>query len=103
VWAVTNQAAETGLIDVLLANAGDGLTGGVEEVSESGARAQVEVNLFGALWSLQAVLPTMRAQGRGHLLPISSIGGVGAFPDTGLYQRRSGCLTAGEQKSVLGH
>jgi NAD(P)-dependent dehydrogenase (short-subunit alcohol dehydrogenase family) len=86
VLAVTNQvAAETGRIDVLVANAGYGLAGGVEEVTEEQARRQVEVNLFGALWTLQAVLPTMRAQRRGHLLPISSIGGVGAFPNTGLY------------------
>jgi len=86
VFAVTNEiAAETGRIDVLVANAGYGLAGGVEEVTEDEARAQVEVNLFGALWSMQAVLPTMRAQRRGHILPISSIGGVGAFPNTGLY------------------
>ncbi|MEJ2862715.1 oxidoreductase [Actinomycetospora flava] len=86
VYAVTNEiAGETGRIDVLVANAGYGLAGGVEEVSEDEARQQVEVNLFGALWSMQAVLPTMRAQRRGHILPISSIGGVGAFPNTGLY------------------
>lgn len=86
VVAVTNQvAAETGRIDVLVANAGYGLAGGVEEVTEQQARRQVEVNLFGALWSMQAVLPTMRAQRRGHLLAISSVGGVGAFPNTGLY------------------
>jgi NAD(P)-dependent dehydrogenase (short-subunit alcohol dehydrogenase family) len=86
VHAVVNAVAgETGRIDVLVANAGYGLAGGVEEVSEAEARAQVEVNLFGALWSMQAVLPTMRAQQRGHILPISSIGGVGAFPNTGLY------------------
>jgi NAD(P)-dependent dehydrogenase (short-subunit alcohol dehydrogenase family) len=86
VFAVVNQvAAETGRLDVLVANAGYGLAGGVEEVTEEQARRQVEVNLFGALWTLQAVLPTMRGQRRGHLLPISSIGGVGAFTNTGLY------------------
>lgn len=86
VFAVTEEIARTaGRIDVLVANAGYGLAGGVEEVSEAEARDQVEVNLFGALWSIQAVLPTMRAQGSGHVIPISSVGGVGAFPNTGLY------------------
>lgn len=86
VFAVTDEVARTaGRIDVHVANAGYGLAGGVEEVTEAEARDQIEVNLFGALWSMQAVLPTMRAQGRGHLLPISSMGGVGAFPNTGLY------------------
>src|ERR1700754_187090 len=82
---IEEVAATAGRIDVLGANAGYGLAGGVEEVSEAEARDQVEVNLFGALWSIQAVLPTMRAQRSGHILPISSIGGVGAFPNTGLY------------------
>ena len=86
VFRVTEEvAASVGRIDVLVANAGYGLGGGVEEVSEAQARDQIEVNLFGALWSMQAVLPTMRAQGSGHILPISSMGGVGAFPNTGLY------------------
>ncbi|WP_026204191.1 oxidoreductase [Actinomycetospora chiangmaiensis] len=85
-FRVVREAAEqVGRIDVLVANAGYGLGGGVEEVSEAEARDQIEVNLFGALWSIQAVLPTMRAQGSGHILPISSVGGVGAFPNTGLY------------------
>ncbi|MCD2192959.1 SDR family NAD(P)-dependent oxidoreductase [Actinomycetospora endophytica] len=82
---VREAVDQVGRIDVLVANAGYGLGGGVEEVSEAQARDQVEVNLFGALWSMQAVLPTMRAQGSGHVLPISSVGGVGAFPNTGLY------------------
>ena len=86
VFRVTEEVARTtGRIDVLVANAGYGLGGGVEEVTEAEARDQIEVNLFGALWSIQAVLPTMRAQGSGHIVPISSVGGVGAFPNTGLY------------------
>lgn len=81
------RAAEQrcGRIDVLANNAGYGLAGGVEEVTEEQARRQVEVNFFGALWCTQAVLPVMRRHGGGHLFQVSSIGGVAAFPNTGLY------------------
>jgi NAD(P)-dependent dehydrogenase (short-subunit alcohol dehydrogenase family) len=74
-----------GRIDVAVNNAGYGLFGAIEEVSESEARAQIETNLFGALWVTQAVLPIMRAQASGHILQVSSIGGVNAFPTVGLY------------------
>src|SRR5579862_5694686 len=74
-----------GRIDVAINNAGYGLFGTVEEVSEADARAQIETNLFGSLWVTQAVLPQMRAQGSGHILQVSSIGGVNAFPTVGLY------------------
>src|ERR1700723_1259053 len=72
-------------IDVAVNNAGYGLFGAIEEVSEAEARAQIETNLFGALWVTQAVLPVMRAQKSGHIIQISSIGGVNAFPTIGLY------------------
>jgi NAD(P)-dependent dehydrogenase (short-subunit alcohol dehydrogenase family) len=72
-------------LDVVVNNAGYGLFGAVEEVSESEARAQLETNLFGALWVTQAALPFMRAQGSGHIIQVSSIGGVNAFPTVGLY------------------
>lgn len=74
-----------GRIDIAVNNAGYGLFGTVEEVSEAEARDQIETNLFGALWVTQAVLPIMRAQGSGHILQVSSIGGVNAFPTVGLY------------------
>ena len=57
----------------------------VEEVSEADARAQLETNLFGALWVTQAALPIMREQRSGHIIQVSSIGGVNAFPMVGLY------------------
>ncbi len=83
--AVTEAHQRFGRIDVAINNAGYGLFGAIEEVSESEARGQIETNLFGALWVTQAVLPIMRAQGAGHIIQVSSIGGVNAFPTIGLY------------------
>jgi NAD(P)-dependent dehydrogenase (short-subunit alcohol dehydrogenase family) len=74
-----------GSLDIVINNAGYGLFGTIEEVSEAQARAQIETNLFGALWVTQAALPIMRAQRAGHIIQVSSIGGVNAFPTVGLY------------------
>ena len=57
----------------------------VEEISESEIRAQLETNLLGALWVTQAALPYLREQGSGHIVQVSSIGGISAFPNTGAY------------------
>ena len=83
--AVAAAHGRFGRLDVAVNNAGYGLFGAIEEVSEADARAQIDTNLFGALWVTQAVLPIMRAQGSGHILQVSSIGGVNAFPTVGLY------------------
>jgi NAD(P)-dependent dehydrogenase (short-subunit alcohol dehydrogenase family) len=86
VFAAMNAAhSHFGRIDVVINNAGYGQFGAVEEVSEAEARAQIETNFFGALWVLQAALPIMRAQKSGHLLSVSSIGGITAFGNIGLY------------------
>ena len=83
--AVAETISRFGRIDVAVNNAGYGLFGAIEEVSEAEARGQLETNLFGALWVTQAVLPQMREQGSGHIIQVSSIGGVNAFPTVGLY------------------
>ncbi len=83
--AVARAIARFGRIDVAVNNAGYGQFGTIEEISEAEARAQMETNFFGALWVTQAVLPQMRAQQSGHIIQVSSIGGVNAFPTIGLY------------------
>ncbi|MCP3426342.1 SDR family NAD(P)-dependent oxidoreductase [Rothia sp. AR01] len=83
---VVRRAEERhGGVDVLVNNAGYGLVGAVEEVSEAEAREIVDADLLGALWLTQAVLPGMRARGSGHVLQISTTGAVGAMPFLGLY------------------
>ncbi|MGH1559096.1 SDR family NAD(P)-dependent oxidoreductase [Caulobacter segnis] len=83
--SVADAVDRFGRIDVAINNAGYGLFGAIEEVSEAEARAQMETNFFGALWTTQAVLPHMRQQGSGHIIQVSSIGGVNAFATLGLY------------------
>jgi NAD(P)-dependent dehydrogenase (short-subunit alcohol dehydrogenase family) len=81
------QKAEEALehIDVVVNNAGYGLFGMVEEITDQQLRHQLEVNLFGVLHVTQAVLPILRAQGAGHIIQISTIGGIAAFPGLGGY------------------
>ena len=95
--AVTQAHDHFGRLDIVVNNAGYGLFGTVEEVDEAQARAQIETNLFGALWVTKAALPYLREQGSGHIIQVSSIGGVQAFPTLGLYHASKWGLEAFSQ------
>ncbi len=85
VAAVDTAVAHFGGLDIVVNNAGTMSMGMVEEFTEAEARAQFEVNFFGALWVSQAVLPHLRARRAGHIVQISSIAALGGFPSTGMY------------------
>jgi len=78
--AVDNIISKEGHVDVLISNAGIGIAGSVEDVSLSEAALQVDVNFFGTLRMIKAVIPYMRKQGYGKIIAISSVAGVISIP-----------------------
>jgi NAD(P)-dependent dehydrogenase (short-subunit alcohol dehydrogenase family) len=82
---VDRAETEFGGLDILVNNAGYGLVGAVEETSLLEMRAQFEVNVFGPIAAIQAVLPYFRRRRAGHIINITSVSGVAVWAGTGVY------------------
>ncbi len=83
--AVADAQAHFGHVDVLVNNAGYGYLAAIEEGEDEGVRAQFETNVFGLLAVTKRVLPGMRGRRSGHIVNLSSLGGLVAFAATGYY------------------
>ncbi|MEU0948528.1 SDR family NAD(P)-dependent oxidoreductase [Streptomyces canus] len=92
--AIQRAHAHFGRLDVIVNNAGYGLFGTVEEVTEEQVRAQLETNFFGPLWVCRAALPLLRRQGSGHIVQISSTAGLLTAPNLGVYAASKWALEA---------
>lgn len=92
--AVQDAIQFFGHLDVVVNNAGYGSLGSIEEIDDAEVQRQFEVNVFGPLRVLRAVLPHLRERKSGHILNITSIGGLKTFPGVGVYNASKFALEA---------
>jgi short-subunit dehydrogenase len=92
--AVKQVLAEQGRIDLLVNNAGFGISGAVEFTDPADAHAQLNVNFFGALNCIQAVLPAMRVAGKGHIVNVSSVAAPIAIPFQAFYSATKAAVSS---------
>jgi NAD(P)-dependent dehydrogenase (short-subunit alcohol dehydrogenase family) len=83
--AVQHAVSTFGHLDVVVNNAGYGSLGSIEEISEEETQRQFDVNVFGPLRVVRAVLPHLREQKSGNILNISSVGGMVGLAHAGIY------------------
>ena len=89
---VSELISKAGQIDVLINNAGVGITGPLEEIPMEEMKRNFETNLFGPINMINAVIPHMRAQKSGQILNITSIAGYMGLPFRGVYSASKGAL-----------
>ncbi|MCE0540514.1 SDR family oxidoreductase [Kineosporia rhizophila] len=85
VRAATDQAFTAGRVDVVVSNAGHGIFGAAEELTDAQIRRVIDVNLLGSIAVIRAALPHLRAQGGGRILQVASEGGQIAYPNFSAY------------------
>lgn len=90
--AIETVANEAGRIDVVINNAGAGITGPIEEIPNEEIKRNFETNLFGPINVIKAVLPQMRKQNSGLIINITSIAGYMGLPYRGIYSASKGAL-----------
>jgi Short-chain alcohol dehydrogenase of unknown specificity len=83
--AIKKAKDHFGNLDVVINNAGYGLFGAIEEVSEQATKDIFEANVYGTLWVTQAALPVFREQKHGHIINLSSVLGIWTLPTLGIY------------------
>ena len=90
--AISDLISKEGKIDILINNAGVGITGPIEETPEEEIKKAFDTNYFGPLNVTKAVLPKMREQGSGLIINITSIAGYMGLPYRGIYSATKGAL-----------
>jgi len=90
--AIVEVISKAGRIDVVINNAGVGITGPIEEIPTAEIRNNFETNLFGPIEVMKAVLPQMRKQQSGLIINITSIAGYMGLPYRGIYSASKGAL-----------
>nr|WP_321246714.1 SDR family oxidoreductase [uncultured Psychroserpens sp.] len=90
--AIETVATEAGRIDVVINNAGAGITGPIEDIPNEEIKRNFETNLFGPINVIKAVLPQMRKQNSGLIINITSIAGYMGLPYRGIYSASKGAL-----------